>query len=242
LDSNSFKKDNVVLKGLPRRLSGPEIADMLDNLVRDENGDQFVGYGKKHNCTHKCGLWELPYVKALILMHNLDVMHQEHNVGESILSTCMSFMDKTKDNHKARRDLAQICNRPTLELNERGGKPRAPFCLKPKERKEVMSWMQDLKFPDGYATGFRRAVNMEGVRQEDSEGGGRRTQRVWGEGGRRMRTQMVRGRSSTRTWRVWTRSTTVASRTTREGSVTGLLQARPPDATGSGGAMWSPLL
>jgi hypothetical protein len=161
LDSNSFKKDNVVLKGPPRRLSGPEIADMLDNLVLDENGDQFVGYGKKHNWTHKCGLWELPYVKALILMHNLDVMHQERNVGESILSTCMGFTDKTKDNHKARRDLAQICNRPTLELNERGGKPRAPFCLKPKERKEVMSWMQDLKFPDGYAAGFRRAVNME---------------------------------------------------------------------------------
>jgi hypothetical protein len=94
-------------------------------------------------------LWELPYIKALILMHNLDVMHQERNIGESILSICMSFMDKTKDNHKARRDLAQICNWPTLELDERGGKPRVPFCLKPKERKEVMSWMQDLKFPDG---------------------------------------------------------------------------------------------
>jgi hypothetical protein len=71
--------------------------------------------------------------------------------------------------------------------------------------------------------------DSEGVRQEDSEGGGRRT-------------QMVRGRSSTRTWRVWAKSTTVASQTTRERSVTGLLQARPPDAAGSGGAMWSPLL
>jgi hypothetical protein len=60
-----------------------------------------------------------------------------------------------------RIDLAQICNQPTLELNGRGGKPRASFCLKPKERKEVMSWMQDLKFPDSYITGFRRAVNME---------------------------------------------------------------------------------
>jgi hypothetical protein len=70
-------------------------------------------------------------------------------------------MDKTKDNHKARRDLAQICNWPTLELDKRGSKPHAPFCSKPKEKKEVMSWMQDLKFPDGYAVGFRRAVNME---------------------------------------------------------------------------------
>jgi hypothetical protein len=96
-----------------------------------------------------------------MLMHNLDVMHQECNVGESILSTYMGFIDKTKDNHKARRDLAQIYNQPTLELNERGSKPHVPFCLKPKERKEVMSWMQDLKFRDGYIVGFRKAINME---------------------------------------------------------------------------------
>jgi hypothetical protein len=42
LDSNSFRKDNVVLKGSPRRLSGPEIANMLDNLALDKKGDQFV--------------------------------------------------------------------------------------------------------------------------------------------------------------------------------------------------------
>jgi hypothetical protein len=160
-NSNSFKKDNIVLKGPPRRLSSPKITDILGNLALDENGDQFVGYGKKHNWTHKCGLWELLYVRALILMHNLDVMHQERNVGESILRTYMCFAYKTKDNHKARRDLAQICNQPTLELTDRGGKPRAPFCLKPKDRNEVMSWMQDLKFPHDYATGLRRAINLE---------------------------------------------------------------------------------
>jgi hypothetical protein len=76
---------------------------MLDNLVLDENGDKFVGYVKKHNWTHKCGLWELSYVKALILMHNLVVMHQERNVGESILIKCMGFTKKTKGNHNARR-------------------------------------------------------------------------------------------------------------------------------------------
>jgi hypothetical protein len=105
-------------------------------------------------------------------MHNLDVMHQERNIGESISSMCMCFADKTKDKHKARRDLAHICNRPTLQLTGRGGKPCVPFYLKPKERKEVMSWMQDLKFLDGYATGFRRDVNLEtgkinGLRSHD---------------------------------------------------------------------------
>jgi hypothetical protein len=71
-------------------------------------------------------------------MHNIDVTHQERNVGESILSTCMAFADKTKDNHKGRKDLAQLYNQPSLELKSSGGKPRVLFCLKPKERKEVL--------------------------------------------------------------------------------------------------------
>jgi hypothetical protein len=172
LDTDAFKKTNIVLEGPARRLSGPEIIDMLDNLVLNKNGDGFVGYGEEHNWTYKCALWELPYAKALILMHNIDIIHQERNVGESMLSTCMAFADKTKDNHKARNNLAQLCNRPSLELKSSGGKPRAPFCLKPKERKQLLIWLQNLKFLDGYAVGFRRAVNLEsgklcGVKSHD---------------------------------------------------------------------------
>jgi hypothetical protein len=135
LDRDAFRKGNIVLEGPPRRLSSLEIADMLNNLVLKKNGDEFVGHGNKHNWTHKCALWELSYAKVLILMHNIDVMHQERNVGESILSTYMAFVEKTKDNHKARKDLAQLCNRSSLELKSSGGKPRALFCLKPKEKK-----------------------------------------------------------------------------------------------------------
>jgi hypothetical protein len=49
LDNDAFKKGNMVLEGPPRRLSGLEISDMLDNLVLKENRDEFVGYGKEHN-------------------------------------------------------------------------------------------------------------------------------------------------------------------------------------------------
>jgi hypothetical protein len=94
-------------------------------------------------------------------MHNIDVMHQERNVAESIVSTCMDITGKTKDNFKARRDIADVCNRLSLELNERGGKPHAPFCLKVKDRKEVMRWMKRLKCPDGYAAGLKRCVNVK---------------------------------------------------------------------------------
>ena len=77
---------------------------MLSKLVPTADG--FEGFGEEHNWTHICGLWELPYAKALILMHNIDFMHQERNLGESIISTFMDMMDRTKDNLKARRDLA----------------------------------------------------------------------------------------------------------------------------------------
>jgi hypothetical protein len=57
-----------------------------------------------------CGLWELPYMLALILMHNIDVMYQEHNMGKSIISICMDFTGKMKHNIKARKDLVELCN------------------------------------------------------------------------------------------------------------------------------------
>jgi hypothetical protein len=82
------------------------------------------------------------------------------------------FHGQDKNNQKARKDLAQLCNQPTLELKSGGGKPCAPFCLKPKERKEVLIWLQNLKFPDGYVAGFRRSTNLEsgklgGVKSRD---------------------------------------------------------------------------
>jgi hypothetical protein len=51
---------------------------------------------------------------TLILMHHIDVMHQERNMDESIISTCMGLLGKTKENTKAQKDLAELCNHPTL--------------------------------------------------------------------------------------------------------------------------------
>jgi hypothetical protein len=39
LDSDTLKKGNIILEGPPRHLSGPEIADMLDNLVLNKEGN-----------------------------------------------------------------------------------------------------------------------------------------------------------------------------------------------------------
>jgi hypothetical protein len=129
---NAFKRDNIVTKEPPQHLSNPQIVDMLDKLMPDpEKPWYFEGYGETNNWTHKCALWELSYMMTLILMPNINVMHQECNMGESIISTCMCFLGKTKYNRKTRKDLVELCNCPTLELKEIGGKPCALFCLIP---------------------------------------------------------------------------------------------------------------
>jgi hypothetical protein len=73
----------------------------------------------------------------------------------------MNFLEKSKDNKQARKDLAMICHWPYPHLSTCGTKPQALFYMKAKERKEVMTWMKNLKFPDGFADGFRKAINLK---------------------------------------------------------------------------------
>jgi hypothetical protein len=133
---DSFRKDIVIKKEPPKCLSGPKTTENLSKLVLNKEENGYEGYGEEHNQTHICALWKLLYAQILILMHNIDVMHQERNVVKSIVSMCMDITGKTKDNFKARRDIAHVCNRPSLKLDERGGKPHAPFCLKVKDKKK----------------------------------------------------------------------------------------------------------
>jgi hypothetical protein len=72
---------------------------------------------------------------------------------------CLDVTDFMKDNINARKDLAALCDRPSLEakLNARGklSRPNAPYCLKPIESKEVLRWLKTLKFLDSYAANLK---------------------------------------------------------------------------------------
>jgi hypothetical protein len=57
-------------------------------------------------------------MKALLLPHNIDLMHQECNIAESIISMCFDFTSQTKDNIKVRRDLAELYDRLHLEVRQ----------------------------------------------------------------------------------------------------------------------------
>jgi hypothetical protein len=161
----SFRRGKKVKEGPSKRLMGEDIMIQHRALQRAAEGHEFEGYGQDHNWTHISFIWELSYAKVLILPHNIDLMHQERNVAESIVSMCLNIKGKTKDNINARKDLANLCDRPSLEvkLNPNGKErtPRAPYCLKLEERKEVFRWLKMLKFPDHYAANIKRTVNLD---------------------------------------------------------------------------------
>jgi len=94
-------------------------------------------------------------------------MHIEKKVFENIFSTVMDVKGKTKDNIKARLDVALFCNRKNMELvcdESRVAKPRASFVLETNAQLLVYKWLKSLRFPDGHASNITRLVNMEECR------------------------------------------------------------------------------
>jgi len=89
-------------------------------------------------------LWRLPYINDLLLPHNIDVMHTEKNWGEALFGIVIP--DKTKDNVKARVDLAMLCDRARYEMKtprprRKWKKTKADFILTRAEKKEALEWL-----------------------------------------------------------------------------------------------------
>jgi len=92
-------------------------------------------------------------------------MHIEKNFFDNVFNTVMDVKGKTKDNHKARLDLAELYVRGDLELiqlpNGKLAKPKANYTFSPKDVKFVFKWMTELRMPDGYASNIARCANPE---------------------------------------------------------------------------------
>ena len=70
---------------------------------------------KTTNCWKKKSIFfDLKYWKYLHVRHNLDVMHIEKNVCESIISTLLNIPGKTKDGLNSRLDLMEMVLRCEL--------------------------------------------------------------------------------------------------------------------------------
>jgi hypothetical protein len=77
---------------------------------------------------------------------------------------CLDVISFMKDNVKASKDLADLCDHPNMEgkPNARGNPRRmkATYCLKPIEKKEVLRWLKTLKFSDCYVANIKQVVNV----------------------------------------------------------------------------------
>ncbi|CAL9005808.1 unnamed protein product [Prunus brigantina] len=117
------------------------------------------------NWTHKPMFFELPYWSKLKLRHNLDVMHVEKIVFNTLVGTILDIEGKTKDTIKTRLDLERMGIQRGLWMNRDSDKARrdlAFFSMKPNDKKEFLKFVSSVKFPDWYASNIARCVNVDG--------------------------------------------------------------------------------
>ena len=94
-------------------------------------------------------------------------MHIEKKVFESIFNTFMDVKVKTKDNIKARLDIALLYNCKNIELvcdESRVTKLRASFMLEKNTQLLVYKWLKSLRFPNGHASNISKLVNTKECR------------------------------------------------------------------------------
>lgn len=148
-------------------LSGEQVREKVYGIPKITDTRQCIvpSYGILHNWTKRSIFWDLPYWRHNLLRHNLDVMHIEKNVFENVFHTIMDNKEKTKDNEKARLDLAEYCHKKELllEKNPNGNytKPKAKFCLTNEQKNDMCEWVKGLKMPDGYASNLGRCVDTK---------------------------------------------------------------------------------
>ncbi|XP_049393365.1 uncharacterized protein LOC125857767 [Solanum stenotomum] len=140
---------------------------MLNSLQDFENV-----FGMKRKRSND-GLWkqrsiffELPYWHHNLLRHNLDVVHIEKNIVDSILGTLLDIPGKTKDHAKARYDLKEMGIRKNLHPKDTGHNKRtkfakACFSMTNGEKSIFCGVLKTAKLPDGSASNISRCVQLD---------------------------------------------------------------------------------
>ncbi|KAK3204594.1 hypothetical protein Dsin_018640 [Dipteronia sinensis] len=99
----------------------------------------------------------------LKLRHNLDVMHIEKNVCDSVLGTLMNIDEKTKDTYKTRLDLKEMGIRRELHpicVNGQTKLPPACYSLSSTEKRGLCQFLHSMKLLNGMASNISRCVNI----------------------------------------------------------------------------------
>ena len=158
----------------PAEFSTKEVLEQLEKVKDVRPGKHPASNKRKRGkdsgpqiFSRKVGLWKLPYWKDLLLPHNLDVMHIEKNICDSILATLLKLEGKTKDTVNARLDLQDMGIRHHLHLQQHGNTVKmldAPYVLNKESRIRFCKFLKDVKFPQGYAANLGRYISADGTK------------------------------------------------------------------------------
>ncbi|XP_061999523.1 uncharacterized protein LOC133716896 [Rosa rugosa] len=116
------------------------------------------------NWRKKSIFFELPYWEHLLLRHNLDVMHIEKNVTDSVVGTLLGIEGKNKDSVNARKDMVLLNVKHGLHPTEgsNGLKyPPASFNLLNGEKTTMCEVLSDVQPPDGWSSNIKNCVRVE---------------------------------------------------------------------------------
>ncbi|KAL3846266.1 hypothetical protein ACJIZ3_003669 [Penstemon smallii] len=168
--NHAFRKDDKSFYGgkengsAPLPLDGCTILEMLEG-VQIEFGKNCANPDLPYNWKKKSIFFELPYWKDNLIRHNLDVMHIEKNVCESIIGTLLNLEGKTKDGLNARLDLELVGLKQELHpkrgQNQKTTLPSACYSLKKEEKTSFCKFLKNVKVPDAYAANISRCVNVK---------------------------------------------------------------------------------
>jgi len=152
-------------RSAPVALTGDAIFDQVKEFeVVFGKGQPHADLGKDHSWKKRSIFFELPYWKDILVRHNLDAMHIEKNVCDSLLSTVVGVLPNSKDNLKSRKDLQLMNIRKDLHPhngpNEGKFKPAA-FWMKKNEQKNFCRVLKFLKVPNGFSSNISRCVKVK---------------------------------------------------------------------------------
>ena len=156
----SFNNQTEVRKA-PEPLTGEQVLQHYESFDQVKFGPQSKKRKQRdkekrwHNWRKKSIFFQLPYWKNLLIRHNLDVMHVEKNICESILDTLLDVEGKSKDNEEARLDMQHLGIRMDQHLVCEKGKftlPPALYKLGKDDNKLLCKFLHEFKLSDRYAS------------------------------------------------------------------------------------------
>ena len=162
--------NKVEMKEAPEPLTGEQVREQFQCFEQVSFGKttrkrkQCEEENRWHNWRKQSIFFELPYWDSLLIRHNLDVMHIEKNICESILGTLLEIDGKCKDSEKARLDIQHLGMRKDQHLvmeNNKYTMPPALYKLSKEEKEILWKFLEGVKMPDGFASNIKRCVDVK---------------------------------------------------------------------------------